>query len=734
MTIINTILLIVVPSSLAALGLLVYLSSPKSAANRLFLGMAICLAASALGATAFNVAASTSWAFFWVKWTMVFASLLNPILLTFFYTYPDEKLKPALKIVILDLAISLFLAISAFANWLFSSITVEAGAKVIHPGWLIGVFGAVFLCHLLIVFARMWTKLNKARGRQRDQWRYLALGVFTMLLGVAACNVLLVIVFGITRLTGVGVASILFFEVSIFYAITRHHLMDIRLIVARTVAYSVLVAVLLAIYTLGVFGISNLLFHGHTDTTQVLIYAVLAIFVGASFQPLNHWLQHTTEQIFFQTHYDSSDLILTMTKTLAGTYNLDHLSERVLEQLLTTIHIGRGALVVSIDDKLRPVVEKNMPADWLRADALLQLCQGREIVETHAISSKALIHDMRAAQIAMTIPLYVGNNLQGAIVLGDKQSGEVYAEQDVRVLEILGPELAVAIENALSYQQVQEFNQTLRQEVDKATKELVAANEQLSRKNRQLEELDKLKDEFISVTSHELRTPLTAIRGYLWMIINGKKDGSHKLYLDRAYISSERLIDLVNDTLDISRIESGRVQLQPVPTKLVALAKQVTEELEPKAKERHQQLTVRQASHLPAVWCDADKIHQVLTNLIGNALKFTPENGTINVHFYVDKNHLVTAITDTGPGISQPDQKRLFQKFSRVGHIGDVPGTGLGLYLCKQIVDLSKGKIWVDSLEGQGSTFFFSLPISPEQPSILKTKTTTFKNDSAPTA
>jgi signal transduction histidine kinase len=326
---------------------------------------------------------------------------------------------------------------------------------------------------------------------------------------------------------------------------------------------------------------------------------------------------------------------------------------------------------------------------------------------------------MRRDNIAIILPLQTEHQLKGAVLLGDKQSGDLYTKQDIQVLEILGPELAVAIENAHSYQQVQEFNKTLQENIDKATQQLKSANEQLSRKNHQLEQLDKLKDEFISVTSHELRTPLTAIRGYLWMVMNNRKDASTKLYLDRAYISSERLIALVNDTLDISRIESGRVQLNPEPTKLPALAKLVAQELEPRAVERHQQLIVKQDSHLPAVDCDADKIHQVLTNLVGNALKFTPEKGKITVHFYTDKHMVVAAVSDTGPGVSPADQKKLFQKFSRLESTIGVPGTGLGLYLCQQIIELSKGKIWMDSQVGQGSTFFFSLPISKQQPSIL---------------
>src|SRR5690606_17428935 len=131
-----------------------------------------------------------------------------------------------------------------------------------------------------------------------------------------------------------------------------------------------------------------------------------------------------------------------------------------------------------------------------------------------------------------------------------------------------GPSLAISLENARSYKRISEFNQTLEKEIGKATHSLTVANQKLSHSNAKLRQMDSLKDEFISITSHELRTPLTAIRGYLWMAMHGRarSETMQQGYMERAYVSTERLIALVNDSLDISRIDSGRVQLNPVPT------------------------------------------------------------------------------------------------------------------------------------------------------------------------
>jgi signal transduction histidine kinase len=234
-----------------------------------------------------------------------------------------------------------------------------------------------------------------------------------------------------------------------------------------------------------------------------------------------------------------------------------------------------------------------------------------------------------------------------------------------------------------------------------------------------LKALDKLKDEFISLAAHELRTPMTAIKSYLWMIMN--KDATldaekKKLYMERVYSSTERLLTLVNDMLDVSRLESGRLKLTPLDFSLLPLSHEVVDEFAAKIVERKQTLSVVDST-VPSVLADRDKIHEVLLNLIGNAIKYTPEGGTIKVSFKENNGMVETAITDTGKGISKEDLERLFQKFGRLDNrlvsVGEAGGTGLGLYICKQLVELSGGKIWVTSEVDKGSVFSFSLPIAP---------------------
>ncbi len=251
---------------------------------------------------------------------------------------------------------------------------------------------------------------------------------------------------------------------------------------------------------------------------------------------------------------------------------------------------------------------------------------------------------------------------------------------------------------------------------------LSAITQQVYKMNAQLHQLDHLKDDFVSVASHELRTPMTAIRSYAWMALyRSDTPITPKLsrYLSRVLISTERLINLVNDMLNVSRIESGRVEIKPQPFDITQLISDVFAEVQPKAAEKKLHLQL-QNSELPKVFADPDKVHQVLLNLLGNALKFTPVEGTVSVNLLSDGQNVEIRVKDNGVGISPEDQSRLFQKFSRLdnSYIASATsgGTGLGLFICKNLIELMKGKIWATS-EGRdkGSTFIFTLPAASTQ-------------------
>jgi signal transduction histidine kinase len=230
----------------------------------------------------------------------------------------------------------------------------------------------------------------------------------------------------------------------------------------------------------------------------------------------------------------------------------------------------------------------------------------------------------------------------------------------------------------------------------------------------QTQKLDRLKSEFVSKVSHELRTPLTSIKGFTEILLTYEDIDlkTQKEFLGIINEESERLTRLINDVLDLSKIESGRTQWQIQPVAVPEIIRAAVKLLQSMILEKNLELELRIPEDLPIVRGDRDPLLQVLDNLLGNAVKFTP-SGKITVAADREGEFVRVSVSDTGPGIPRQDQTKIFEKFFQRGDASTAKarGTGLGLAICKEIIAHLGGRIWSESEPGRGSTFHFTLPV-----------------------
>jgi len=257
---------------------------------------------------------------------------------------------------------------------------------------------------------------------------------------------------------------------------------------------------------------------------------------------------------------------------------------------------------------------------------------------------------------------------------------------------------------------------TIKQEIERR-KEIEALTRELKKANIRLQELDRLKSEFLSVASHELNSPMAIILGYLHMILwegFGQVDKNARQYLEKVYFKAELLAKLVSDLLNVSRIEDGRLRLEIQSVDSLAILEDLCEDYSRQAERKGLTFVFHRLSQpLPNVSVDPDKLKEVISNLLSNAVKFT-KSGSIEVTVGQNNGEVVFNIKDTGIGIPKEAQSHIGEKFYRTDNswVREAGGTGLGLYLVGQYLRLMNGRLWFESEEGKGSVFHFSLPVA----------------------
>jgi diguanylate cyclase (GGDEF)-like protein len=324
-------------------------------------------------------------------------------------------------------------------------------------------------------------------------------------------------------------------------------------------------------------------------------------------------------------------------------------------------------------------------------------------------------------------PIMFGDEIMGAIYLADKLGGQPFTREDEATIQMLAAASAVALSNTRHMESLRAANAELEQRVEERTMALAHSNNrlrshevELELMNEELVGANEAKNQFLANTSHELRTPLNAIIGFSELLTNpriGELSEKQLRYVEHVHTSGKRLLNIINDLLDISKIEAGMMLIDESACTPGMIADQVVNELTPLAGEKSLQLKLHKDEGADqVVVVDADKVRHILINLVGNAIKFTPGEGHVDIHIDVkqaDDAMLVFSVADDGIGIAPKDRERIFEPFvqAKGGLDRERGGTGLGLALTRKQVHMLGGNICLDSEEGKGAVFTVSIPV-----------------------
>lgn len=699
------------------LGLFTLLKNPKSATHRYFFLLTVLISAWTT-TNYFSLNSPTEeQTLFWIRVVMVLVSPIGPVLYAFIRSFPGKttNIPPKYGIPIVVFTVSTM--IIAMTPYMFSSVSIENGNITPTPAPGILAFAIAFPGFIALSFYELFRKFRRAHGIERVQIGYLIFGLVSSFSLMAFSSFIIVMIFRTDDTVFFGPVFSLIFIIFIAFAVVRHRFLDLKALVLRSVFYVLFFAVVCVLYATALVLVMLTFTDIELTVQNVATLAMGALFILAFFRPVERMYQNLVGPIFKKSQYNGEKFINRINELITSTINLRVIIEKFCKEIYHSMGVSKIYLVI-IKDRV-PVWHYAFRYGHENIDnkTLIRLARKAHHHKNEALLIFEELNEspvkelMRKYDISVVVPLYLKGELIGVMALGEKTSGSIYSSEDIIVLNRIVPQLSIAIRNAFSYEEIQEFNITLKEEVASAT-------EHLKKANKRLRMVDRLKDEFISIASHELRTPMTAIKGYLWLTLHRPPEKLHtdvQKNLEICYSSTERLINLVNDMLTVSRIEGQRIILNNTVFDFREATTGVCAEMAATAYQQKVALTCPYYPHKLMVNADHERLHEVVYNLVGNAVKFTPPGGMVEILLTSDNRNLYLSVRDNGPGIREQDMEKLFTKFGKLDHAykdrKGATGTGLGLYITKEVLDMYEAEITVESVVDSGSTFTISFPL-----------------------
>ncbi len=392
-------------------------------------------------------------------------------------------------------------------------------------------------------------------------------------------------------------------------------------------------------------------------------------------------------------------------------FGFEHLGVRLLEEdglLRIRSHVGLSDEYI-VASAMAPSRETYFGCCFLDARPVV-VGDTREVDKPLLLSR--LVKDVPISALIHAPMTYEGRVI-GVLTAYTSRGPVHFTDEFVELFAALANQLAMAATNARLYGEVQAYSHAMEEKVARRTAEL-------EKVNARLVELDRLKSDFLSTVSHELRTPLTSIRSFSEILLRYDVDDVEKRrkFVSIIHDEAERLTRMINDLLDLSRIEAGRLEMSPLELALEPVFARAVDATQPLCAEKGISVFSSVEAGLPPVFADADRLHQVLTNLLANSVKFSPDGGAIKLRGIVKDRYALISVEDAGPGIPPDRLEQIFERFHQVRDTqkSQPLGTGLGLTISREIVEKMGGNIWAESELGSGAIFYFTVPFFERAP------------------
>ncbi len=648
------------------------------------------------------------------------APMITPItIMLFSYAFPNNKKIRSVVWLICGLPLTVWVGLLLKdLHIIIYGVTrsLDLNVPVANPRWFI-LYAAYFSVFFMIAYVILFWKLRRQRGSSRTRTAYTFYGLVIGSMLAMMTNLTLPLM-GIGDYVWLGPIGTFVFAVMVALAMIKHRLFDIHFFVVRATAYSMTTIVMSLLYIAPIlYVVGTVVFGTHFTVGNFVVTLVIMSVAAMYYERIRHWFNASTNKIFFRDRYNPEELIAELNRVVVGVLDVKVILTEASRVLMKNLNADSLFVVNETSSSPRRVIGMHkrtaMDDDIAKVRAQIFGFDMKIIVADQLSPGYSHLKNvLQANDVALlariTASLNSGQGDLGYIAFGQKRGGNPYDSQDIRTLETVINGLVVAIQNATHFEEIQKFNLTLQQQVDARTKEL-------QKSNAKLIALDESKDDFISMASHQLRTPLTAVKGYLSMVLDGdagKVSPQQRKMLNQAFISSQRMVFLIADLLNVSRLKTGKFVIEPLPVNLAKLIDQEIGQLRETAAGRGVELAFDRPKDFPRLMLDETKIRQVVMNFVDNAIHYTKPGGHIAVELSETPRAVELRVRDDGIGVPRIEQRHLFTKFYRAANARrERPdGTGLGLFMAKKVIIAQGGAVIFDSREHKGSVFGFTLP------------------------